>query len=122
MEQARPFYFRHNMKAGEVSLRKVPNAFDEMLINIQQLGQLNSFNDVMYFVFSGCVPNSVIGEFQIDYQYEFSPAAEAMPILDVQVAGPGVMTIPAVSNIFREHPILNILKREDGLALSETVR
>jgi hypothetical protein len=38
-----------------------------------------------------------------------------MPILDVQVAGPGSMTIPAVSNIFREHPILDMIKREDGI-------
>jgi hypothetical protein len=34
MEQARPFYFRHNMKSGEVNLRKVPNAFDEILLNV----------------------------------------------------------------------------------------
>jgi hypothetical protein len=45
-----------------------------------------------------------------------------MPILDVQVAGPGAMTIPAVSNIFREHPILNMIKRQDGLDLSESIR
>lgn len=54
MEQARPFYFRHNMKSGEVNLRKVPSAYDEMLININQLESLNNFNDVMYMVFSGC--------------------------------------------------------------------
>jgi hypothetical protein len=45
-----------------------------------------------------------------------------MPILDVQVAGPGAMTIAAVSNIFREHPILEMMKRKQGLQLAENVR
>jgi hypothetical protein len=45
-----------------------------------------------------------------------------MPILDVQVAGPGAQTISAVTNIFREHPILDMIKRSDGLRMAENVR
>lgn len=32
------------------------------------------------------------------------------------------MTIAATSNIFREHPILDIIKRQDGLMIAEMIR
>lgn len=37
MEQAKPYYYRQNMKSGEVNMRKIPSSYDTLLMNIEQL-------------------------------------------------------------------------------------
>jgi hypothetical protein len=39
----------------------------------------------------------------VDYQYEYDPVLDIVPLLDIQAAEPGVMTVPCVSNIFKEN-------------------
>ncbi len=101
-----PYYQKSTMKtAWGKRMIKIPNASDTF--TYVQLASNNEevappFNNFFYFAFTECTPSTTIGELQINYQYEYDPAATLMPILTVEPAEPGIMTLPVISNIFKK--------------------